>query len=104
MLRPSGAGTVSLPGLAVLLCAVCYALSAITVRVLGRTDSTQSMVFWLMALVAVGAGALALPNWRPVQVADWPILLALAGTGSVGQWAVTEAFKLGESSVIAPLE
>jgi drug/metabolite transporter (DMT)-like permease len=104
VLRPSGAGTISLPGLAVLICAVCYALSAITVRVLGRTDSTQSMVFWLMALVAVGAGALALPNWRPVQAADWPILLALAGTGSVGQWAVTEAFRLGESSVIAPLE
>lgn len=104
VLRPSGAGAISLPGLAVLICAACYALSAITVRVLGRTDSTQSMVFWLMAFVAIGAGALALPNWRPVPSSDWPILVALAATGSVGQWAVTEAFKLGESSVIAPLE
>jgi drug/metabolite transporter (DMT)-like permease len=104
VLRPTGAGAASLPGLAILATAVCYALSAITVRVLGRTDSTQSMVFWLMTLVAVGAGLMALRSWQPIERSDWIILAALAATGSVGQWAVTEAFKLGESSVIAPLE
>ena len=104
VMRPSGTGALSLPGLAILATAVCYALSAITVRVLGRTDSTQSMVFWLMTFVAFGAGALALPDWRPIESGDWMVLVALALTGSVGQWAITEAFKLGESSVIAPLE
>src|SRR5215212_1152545 len=49
VLRPTAAGAVTLPGLAILVTALGYALSAITVRVLGRTDSTQSMVFWLMA-------------------------------------------------------
>ena len=29
---------------------------------------------------------------------------SVAVTGSIGQWAITEAFKLGEASVIAPLE
>jgi len=104
VLRPSGEGTISLAGLAILACAVGYALSAITVRILGRTDSTQSMVFWLMLFVAVGAGILALPDWRPIQRADWPVIGAMVVTGSIGQWAITEAFKLGEASVIAPLE
>jgi len=33
-------------GVGVLAAAAGYAISAITVRILGRTDSTQSMVFW----------------------------------------------------------
>lgn len=104
VLRPTGEGAVSLAGLAILFAAVGYALSAITVRVLGQTDSSQSMVFWLMLFVAIGAGALALPDWRPIQRADWPVIGAMAVTGSIGQWAITEAFKRGEASVIAPLE
>jgi drug/metabolite transporter (DMT)-like permease len=104
VLRPTGEGAVSLAGLAILASAVGYALSAITVRVLGRTDSSQSMVFWLMLFVSLGAGALALPGWRPIQSADWPVIGAMAVTGSIGQWAITEAFKRGEASVIAPLE
>jgi drug/metabolite transporter (DMT)-like permease len=104
VLRPTGTAALSLAGLAVLVTAVGYALSAITVRVLGRTDSTQSMIFWLMTFVALGAGLLAIPDWRPIQSGHWIVLAALAATGSVGQWAVTEAFRRGESSVVAPLE
>jgi drug/metabolite transporter (DMT)-like permease len=104
VLRPSGAQALSIPGLAILATAVCYALSAITVRVLSRTDSTQSIVLTLMVLVAFTATLLALPDWRPLQPADWRVLLALAVTGSIGQWAFTEAFRLGEASVLAPLE
>ena len=104
VLRPTGAGAVSMAGLAVLASALGYALSAITVRVLGRTDSTQSMVFWLMICVAVGAGVLALPQWRPIRPEHWIVLGAMAVAGSLGQWAITEAFKRGEASVIAPFE
>jgi tetratricopeptide (TPR) repeat protein len=39
-------------GLAVLLAALGYAISAITVRVLARTDSTPAMVFWLLTFDA----------------------------------------------------
>ena len=104
VLRPTTAGALTLPGLAILATALGYALSAITVRVLGRTDSTQSMVFWLMAFIAVGAGLLALPTWRPVQHEHWWIVAGLGLSGSVGQWAVTEAFRRGEASFIAPFE
>ncbi len=104
VLRPTGTSALTIPGLAVLVTAMGYALSAITVRVLGRTDSTQSMVFWLMTFVGVGAGMLAIPVWRPIQPGHWLVLGALAVTGSLGQWAVTEAFRKGEASFIAPFE
>lgn len=104
VLRPTGAGALTIPGLAVLATAIGYALSAITVRVLGRTDTTQSMVFWLMTMVGIGAGLLALPEWRPIQSAHWLVIGSIAVTGSLGQWAITEAFRLGEASLVAPFE
>jgi drug/metabolite transporter (DMT)-like permease len=104
VLRPTGSGALTVSGLAVLACAVGYALSAITVRILGRTDSTQSMMFWLMFMVGVGAGILALPEWRPIQSVHWPIIAGMALSGSLGQLAITEAFRLGEASFIAPFE
>lgn len=104
VLRPTGAGALTIPGLAVLATAAGYALSAITVRVLGRTDSTQSMTFWLMALVGIGAGLIALPDWRPIQSSHWLVIAGIAVTGSLGQFALTEAFRIGEASFIAPFE
>jgi len=104
VLRPTGAGALTIPGLAVLATALGYALSAITVRVLGRTDSTESMIFWLMLIVGIGAGALALPEWRPIQSAHWPVIAGIAVSGSLGQFAITEAFRVGEASFIAPFE
>ena len=104
ILRPTATGVATTAGLAVLLGAVGYALSAITVRILGRTDSTQSMVFWLMLLVGGGAGLLALPRWQPVESRHWIVIAGIALTGSIGQWAITEAFRIGEASFIAPFE
>lgn len=104
VLRPTGSGALTLSGLAIFACAVGYALSAIIVRILGRTDTTPSMVFWLMLLISIGAGALALPGWRPIAGAHWPVIAGVGLIGSLGQWAITEAFRRGEASFVAPLE
>jgi drug/metabolite transporter (DMT)-like permease len=104
VLRPTGAGVVTLAGLAVFATAVGYALSAIIVRILGRTDSTESMVFWLMGMIAIGATVLALPQWRSIQPGHWVVIGGIAVTGSLAQWAITEAFRRAEASFVAPLE
>ena len=91
-------------GLAVLGSAVGYALSAITVRVLHRTDSAQSMVFWMTAMTAAGAGALAFAGWVALRPEDAWVIAAVGVTGFAGQVAITEAFRAGEASVIAPFE
>ncbi|GAB6194728.1 DMT family transporter [Lysobacter xanthus] len=104
LLRPTGEGLVSLAALAVLLSAGMYAIGAISVRVLARTDSTQAMMVWLLASMALGAGALAAPDWQPVHGGDGLLILGVGIAGALGQYAVTEAFRLGEASLIAPLE
>ncbi len=103
-LRPSGDGVISYAGLAVLLAAVGYAISAITVRVLSRTDSTQAMVVWLMVLLTLGAGACAASGWIPIARSDWMWIAGVGVAGSLGQYAITEAFRHGEASLIAPFE
>uniref|UniRef100_UPI00319E9331 DMT family transporter n=1 Tax=Cognatiluteimonas lumbrici TaxID=2559601 RepID=UPI00319E9331 len=104
VLRPGGEGLLSMAGLAVLLAALGYAVSAITVRILARTDSTQSMVVWLMVFLALGAGALALPEWREIRGEHAWLVVGLGVAGALGQYLITEAFRLGEASLLAPLE
>lgn len=104
VLRPSGAGFLTIGGLAVLASAACYAISAIAVRILSRTDRGEHMVFWLIVMIALGAGALAAPEWVPIPPAEAPLLCFLAVTGFIGQLAITEAFSRGEASSVAPFE
>ncbi|HVI57989.1 MAG TPA: DMT family transporter [Luteimonas sp.] len=104
VLRPTGQGMMTLGGVAVLLAAVCYAASAITVRLLAQRDSTQAMVFWLMLMLVAGGGALSFRDWLPVQAAHWWIIAGIGVAGTLAQVALTEAFRRGEASFIAPLE
>ena len=104
VLRPTGAGFVTVGGLALLGAAACYAVSAVSGRILARTDRGEHMMFWLMLLMALGASALASRGWVAVQMAHVPILCALAVSGFFAQLAIIEAFSHGEASVVAPFE
>ena len=62
-------------------------------RVLGRTDTTQSMVVWMLAMLSAFALALAWREWVPVDAAHWKPIAVLALAGAIGQWGITEAFR-----------
>ena len=104
ILRPSGQGLLSLSGLAVLASALAYAIGAISVRVLGRSDTTQAMVFWMLSLLALFATILAWPEWRAVRGEDVWLLAGVGVSGAAGQYCVTEAFRRTPASLVAPLE
>jgi drug/metabolite transporter (DMT)-like permease len=104
VLRPTGAGVLTLAGLCVLVSATGYAISAIAVRVLGRSDTVQAMVFWMLAMTSVFATALAWREWTPILAAHWRVIILLAVSGAIGQYAITEAFRRAAASRIAPLE
>lgn len=103
-LKPTGSNFLTLGALAVLGAAGCYAVSAVVGRLLTRTDSSASLVFWTTIALAVGGGLLALPGWRPVDRADLPLIAGLALMGFAGQVSITEAFRRGQASVVAPFE
>lgn len=104
VLRPGGQGLISLPGLMVLLAASAYALAAILVSLLARTDTPQSMVVWFLAIMALGAGLLALPDWVSLRAEHAGLIAAMGLTGALGQIALTRAFQRGEASQVASLE
>jgi drug/metabolite transporter (DMT)-like permease len=104
VLKPETSGFGWAGSLAVLGTALSYALSSNMVKIIGRTDSTQSMMFWLTAMMALGATALALGDWRPIREEDYFIIGGVALTGAIGQWGVTEAFKRAPAASVAPLE
>jgi drug/metabolite transporter (DMT)-like permease len=104
VLRPAGAGMLTLAGLAVFVAALCYAGNAITVRLLAQRDSTQAIVLWMMVLLSLGATVLAAPYWQPLQARDFRVIAVIGVAGTLAQIALTEAFRRGEASLIAPLE
>ncbi len=104
VLRPTGAGMLTLGGVAILGSAACYAVSAIAGRILSRTDRSEHMVLWLMLLMSIGASILAAPGWVALRGTDMALLCGLAVSGFLGQLAITEAFSSGEASKVAPFE
>lgn len=104
ILRPTGQGVLSLAGLAVLASALAYAISAISVRLLGRTDTTQAMVFWMLTMLALFATVLAWPEWRGIRADDVWLLAGVGLSGAIGQYCVTEAFRNTPAAIVAPLE
>jgi drug/metabolite transporter (DMT)-like permease len=104
VLRPGADGFAWLGTIAVLGTALAYALSSILVKIIGRTDSTQSMIFWMTCMLAIGATLIALPDWQPILRQDYLLICGVAITGAVGQWGITEAFKRGPAASVAPLE
>jgi drug/metabolite transporter (DMT)-like permease len=104
VLKPDAAGFGWTGSLAVLGTALCYALSSVLVKIIGRTDSTQSMVFWMTGMLAFGSTLLALPVWKPILPEHYLIIIGVALTGAVGQLGITEAFKHAPAASVAPLE
>jgi drug/metabolite transporter (DMT)-like permease len=104
VLRPTGEGVLTVAGLGALFSAAGYAVIAVLVRILGRTDSGESLVLWQMAIMSAGAGLLAAPGWIPLRLEHGAVLAGVAVSGFLGQIAITEAFRDSEVSVVAPFE
>ncbi len=105
ILHPWSKGPVPLmPALAAAGAAICYSLSALTVRSMGRGNSIMSTVFWNLVAVGGGAGLLSIGNWRAIPGADWPWLAGTGLAGALGQFWITDAFRRAPPAVVAPFE
>lgn len=103
-LRPEQGAFLSIGAVAILAGAACYALSNLLGRLISRTESSASLVFWATAGLAMVGTALAAPSWVPVGLEHAWLLAGLAFTGFAGQLAIAEAFRHGQASAIVPFE
>ena len=81
------------------------ALAMITVRELSKTDHVVCITtYFTLAGIIVGAIGIGLQGWRSPPLEDLGLLILVGVLGGIAQFAMTNAFRLAELSVVAPLE
>ena len=104
VLNPSGASLITIGGIAALVSALGYAISALTIRILSKTDTGAATVVWALTIMTVISGLWSWSGWIPIASKDWLWILGLGISGALGQYFITEAFRRAPPPVIAPLE
>ncbi len=103
-LRPDHSGFLTVGALAVLGAAVTYATGSVLGRMISRTDPAVSLVFWSTTSLAVVGSLLNWGHWAAVRPEHWQVLLGISITGFLAQVTITEAFRHGQASAVAPFE
>jgi drug/metabolite transporter (DMT)-like permease len=103
VMQPSGAGY-GLGAMLALGSAASFAMVLILTRALTNTDSIPCMIFWNSMGMAILMGVLMVPDWRTPTGDDIWIFAVNALTGAIGQLLLTESFRHGEVSFLAPIQ
>ena len=103
IVRPTD-GSMDIASLVAVASAVCYAGTVILTRRLALTDHSATMLFYFGLLVSF-LPALALPFvWvTPTGDAIWQFAV-VAITGTLAWYLMAEAYRLGDASLIVPLD
>jgi drug/metabolite transporter (DMT)-like permease len=105
MLGPVNGQWLSTGSLWAIVGLITYAVAIVSLRLLSRTDSTESMVLGFTVLLMIGAGVLAIPEWHDVRwVEDFKLIFGVGLMGSIGQQLITVAFRNAPAAVVAPFE
>lgn len=104
VMRPAGTGLSPLGlGLAV-AGALSVAAATITIRQIGRTESTQSMVLWFTLICTVVGGA-TMPVFGQWHVGTtWLLLIMMGMFGGVGQLLMTASLRAAAVGAVVPFD
>jgi drug/metabolite transporter (DMT)-like permease len=102
-LRP-GFGGLGIGPLLIIISAFAYSLSMVLLRRFAGQEPTHNILFYS----AIGAFLVGSFNsvsvWTQPDAADWGLLFLVGVWGACGSYAVIRAYRLGEASMLAPLE
>jgi drug/metabolite transporter (DMT)-like permease len=89
----------------VLAAALGYAIQIIATKKLTTTESTFAIVFWMnaiqLALGVAGAGVLFVGR---IGIELVPAIVVLGAAGLFAHFCMTNAFRVGDASVVIPLD
>ncbi|WP_291296014.1 DMT family transporter [Elioraea sp.] len=105
ILRPGASAVPLIPALVVVFGAVCWALAMIAIRRMGKLgESNVTIVAWFSIVGTVLAGVLAIPVWVTPTLLQLAALVGVGLTSAVAQLLMTDAYRRGEPSIVAPFE
>lgn len=96
--------TFSLASLLPVAAAFFWAIYSLMVRHLSDTESTGSMVVYLLILIAPFNFFLALPNFQVPTEISWYILLFSGSVLALAQWSLARAYANADASFIQPFD
>lgn len=103
MLRPGGEG-IGYYYMLALFGALFGAGITITVRVLAKSERTETILFYQAVFLIVTLAVPTLLWWVQPDARQW-MLIALVGiSGTGGQYLITRAHQTGEAAALAPLD
>jgi drug/metabolite transporter (DMT)-like permease len=102
-LRP-GVGGIGIGPILVIISAFAYALSMCLLRRFAGQEPTHNILFYSAIGAFLVGGFNSMPIWIEPDAIDWGLLLLVGVWGVLGSYAVIRAYRLGEASMLAPLE
>jgi drug/metabolite transporter (DMT)-like permease len=103
ILRP-GLQALDLGSLLILFSSVLWSAAMIDIKVLGRTESSRTIAAYVTVLLTPLTLVPALFVWQMPSVDMWVWLVFIGVVGTIGQFAVTEALKLGDMTALMPFD
>ncbi len=104
VVRPSEAIFHSPGALVALAGALVTASVSIQISNLGRTEAATTIVFWFTLTSMLPLGIAMFWFAAPHDPKSWALVGAVAITGALAQWALTESLRLAPVSVALPMD
>ena len=83
--------------------ALLFAVYALLTRQVGRTDSSETSLFYTGVVGAVAITAVGFFFWTPIHGAfDWFWMLTLCAAGVLGHFLLIKAYEVAEAGTIQP--
>jgi len=103
-LRPGFGGGFGTGPILVIISAFSYALSMVLLRKFSGQEPTHNIYFYGNIGSFVVAGFNSMSVWVAPSAHDWGLMLVVGVWGAIGGYAVIRAYRVGEASMLAPLE
>lgn len=102
-LRP-GVGGIGTGPILVIISAFAYAISMCLLRRFAGQEPTHNILFYSAIGAFLVGGVNSIPVWTLPDAQDWGLLMLVGVWGVFGSYAVIRAYRIGEASMLAPLE
>jgi drug/metabolite transporter (DMT)-like permease len=97
-----GANSLTLGALFALINAVMYGTVTVAVRGMTRTESANTLVMWMLTVLAFFHSFLLFFGWRSPSLPDAALLFGTGFVNAIGQWFWTKSLQMAPAPAVTP--